>query len=466
MASKQRESHVIYLSYQAMLMELFRIKMYKTRIKQWGLNKRNQQHEIRAVAHQRKGRQPVVQGKRFTICRPGRQVGVRDVIHAKKCRQVVVNEIDIPQPVSASSETRSECFTAVPTLLMTPGLLGISERIFNTIRDYYRGCFESGIWVSDQKGLDCWTVKAGSDRVSIEDQSKHLTALLTQCTLACQLFAKNSYKEGGKALISATARIKTIVQAEHPLTLSLLFRLVLDVRRNNRQEVALAILRQFSALAGMLLGDQHPLRQVCGWLPWVDLACFDEVVVRCLRNASEHLANKLGPMHRSTLYSRLRYTEEVYCDKDINQAELLKRKDLLHKCERTLGAHDMRTLDIQSCLVLRYLQREDYVTARRIGQDIVVRSHQAQPPSKQSFVRTQGLFVLAITQFKLHEAQSAEANLREAIALRSSVWGTDDSIPKYWLVFLDEWLLSHGHLPAISRVKAMRKAMLEPVYTN
>lgn len=427
-------------------MEVSRIKMYKTRIKQWGLKKKKQQRKIRGVAHQNEPRQPLALERRSMNRLHGRLVDVGAVIGTKQCRQMLVEDVDIPRLASRSPETMRGYFTAVPTLSTTPGLLGIWEHIFNTIRDYYRGSFESRIWVSDQEGHDCWTVKAGPNGVLIEDPAKNLNELFNDCDLACAHFAANHYEDAGQALISATAGIKNILQAEHPQTLTLLFGLVINVGRKGRQEIAWAVLRQFSALAEVLLGDEHPLSQVCRWLASVDIACFDEVIGRCLWSAGDHLETNLGPMHRLTLDARLR---SVYRYRDINWDELALR-NLLDKCEHTLGAYDPRTLDIRSSLAYLYLSREDYVKARKMAQCVIDYSHQAQSSTSQIQVLSQGLYALAFSQYNLHEAESAEANLREAIAIRVPIWGPHETLTKRWLVILEEWLSEQGRLSSDS----------------
>lgn len=351
-------------------MQVFSIKMYKTRIKQWGLTKRQQQLVIRAVANQGKDRQRVAQERRLTPCPHGRVVTVGDVVQCRWYRQVVIDDIDIPRPASASSETMLRRFTVVPTLSTTPGPLGIPERIFNTIRDYYHGSFASGTWVSDEEGIRRWTIKDRPGGALIEATSERLDALMIGSDIACQLFANNYHQEAGEALMSATAGIKNIVQAEHPMTFSVLFELVLHVQRKNWQGIAAEVLRCFSALAKVFLGDEHPLRQICGWLASVDTAFLDDVVVRCLRSAVEHLEISLGSMHRSTLDSRLRYIKEVYRFGNTIGEELLLQ-NLLDDYERILGTQDIRTLDVRSSLAAHYAARKNPARVRKVIQETI-----------------------------------------------------------------------------------------------
>lgn len=411
---------------------LLRIKMYKMRIKQWGFQKKKIQHKIRAIA--RKNKLGVTHKKRSLTNPDDSNHGYEVVIRHEKRRRMA-NDV-VARSTALTKVDVVEYFKPITSPIIMPQLLGIAESIFCSLWDYYEGSFERGIWVSDRQGLDCYSTKVAKDPL------KYLNALLNQCTLACRLFANNHYQRAGQALITATAGIKKILEAEHPMTLNLLSGLLLNCQRKQRHSIALAILRQFSAFGQLLLGDMHPLSRICGWLASVDESHCEEIVLGCLRSTGDQFEVNLGPMHRSTLDSRLRYIDQVYSYHDVNQEEALQQS-LLEKCERNLGAQDIRTLDIRSSLAFRYLERRDYAKAKRMGEDTLAYAHQAESPSDQMYLRTKGHYVLAVTQYKLHEPGLAIANMREALALRKSEWGVDDSQRSEILV---EWLLKQCKL--------------------
>ena len=174
---------------------------------------------------------------------------------------------------------------------MNPKLMTIPEQIFGTISDYYKGSFDSGKWVSISPYLDCHTIKVQ------EDASSLLDPLYEQCCIACQMFAQKSFQAAGQTLISATAGIKKILLAEHPRTFSNLFALIIHVSRQGRHEISLAVLRQFYKLGRLLVGYEHPLALIWGWLTLVDATQFADVVARCLRSAGDHFESIVGPMH-------------------------------------------------------------------------------------------------------------------------------------------------------------------------
>lgn len=225
--------------------------MYKTHIKRWGLDKKNKENEMRAIV--RKKKQMGDQGKAVTFRVRGRLVDYRDVVRYWERKGVRVEDV-IAQRTGSVTPEAVECFTAPQSPITTPESLAIPERILVSIRDYFNGSFESGTWFTIDPRLSCRTTKVE------EDTTEHLYALIEQSFIACWLFENNRSAEGGQILISATARIKKILLAEHPMTLTYLLTLCAYLCKRRRHEIALAIFRQISALARMTDREFHPLR--------------------------------------------------------------------------------------------------------------------------------------------------------------------------------------------------------------
>ena len=318
----------------------------------------------------------------------------------------------------------------LPSPISAPDILIIPEQIFFTILDYYKRSFGSGMWISTSPCLDCRTIKVR------EDAASHLDPLFTQCSIACRLFAQGSFQEAGQTLISATAGIKEILLAEHPRTLSNLFALVIYLCRQGRYEISLAVLRQFCNLGGLLMGREHHLARICGWLSLVNIDHFDDVIARCLRSAGDNFESFLGPMHRSTLYSRIEYAERVDRECDIN-LEMVTLQHMLSNCNQMLRFQDVRTLDARLSLAFHYLKRQKYFQAREVGQDTISHAQYLQAVSDGVYYRAEGLWIIANSQHALGETQLAEDNLRQAIELRQSEWSTQDGRARLWLVRLE-----------------------------
>ena len=301
--------------------------MYKTRITRWGLDKKNKEKEMRAIV--RKEKQLDDQGKASTFRIRGRLVDYKDVIRYWERKGVRIEDV-IAQRTGSMTPEAVKCFTAPPSPIAMPESIAVPERILVSIRDYFKGSFESGTWIVTDSQLSCETTKVE------EDALLHLHALNDRCETACRLFDNNRFAEGGRSLISATARIKKILLAEHPMTLAYFFALFALLLLWRRHEIVQTILRQISALAKVLIGERHPLGCICGWLASLPESQLGDVIIKSSGSGIDHFENLLGPMSLPTLVSRLMFIQEVGFEHNRSYDKILLQ-DLLCKTEATLG---------------------------------------------------------------------------------------------------------------------------------
>lgn len=370
--------------------------MYKSHITKWGLDKKNKECDMKAVVRQRVQR--LGQGKSSMIRIRGKTIDYAEVVRYWDRKRISAEDIVTRRAASATPET-VECSTPI-SRTVTPELLVVPERVLKSIRDYYEASFESGTWVTTNPGFECLTVKVQ------ENTTIDLEALISQCLLACRLFAMNSFQEAGQTLICATGHIRKILLAEHPETLAGLFALIIDILHQKRHEIAVAVLRQFSAIGQLLLGDEHPLRRICGWLASVDQPQAEDVLIQCLQSVGDHFEKRLGPLHLFTLSSRLEYLHGVFRERDIQQEEVASRS-LLSKCVQNLGSHDMRTLYLHVALAHHCLRKHGYAEAEMAGHEMVERAQHAQITRGDKLYFAEGLYVLASSAKGLGQARSA-----------------------------------------------------------
>ena len=428
--------------------------MYKTHIKQWGLDKKNKEQEMRAIV--RKTNNLKDQGQTATFRVRGRLVDHKDVIRYWERKGISITDV-VAQRSNSKTPEAVRCFassscSSPSSPLMTPESIAVPERILVSIRDYFTGSFENGTWFTTDPRLPCESTKA-------QENSFHaLTSFYESSRTACGLFNMNCTQEAGQMLISATSKIKDILLAEHPQTLADFFDLVIGIFQQRRNEVALAILRQVSALARIVLGGRHPLYVICGSLASLHASDLQKVIVKCCASMSDHFERLVGPMHRSTLVSRGSFLNAIAFEKD-DSHEILLLRELLGKCEATLGYLDVRTLRIYSDLAYLYFCKFDYVEALKVSRDIVARSQlraEAQNPQQsfwQAHFHAEGLYIAAMSLRGLGEMDSAEQHLREAIDARISVYGPRDIRVGEWLLRLGDLLTEKGELESAAEIE-------------
>ena len=313
--------------------------MYKTYIKQWGLDKKNKEPEMRAIV--RKYKQRVNQGKRSIIRVRGQLRNFAEVVRYWERKGVSVDDIVAQQRASPTPEA-VVFSTPVPSPIMTPQVLALPERILCCIQDYFKGSFESGTWVRTKPIMPCYSTKQrGCDSDSALQFCKY-------CLSACSLFSRNQFYDAGQTLLLATGCIEHILSDEDPLSLLYIFRAISHFRQRKRHEISLMMLRQISALGKVLLGSEHPLNRIHQLLVSIYASDYDDVVIRCGIIMTEQFDRFLGPKHWSTLIARVRSIKNTYYE---SNARIQMLQNLLGECERILQPQDIRWQQINACFV-------------------------------------------------------------------------------------------------------------------
>ena len=423
--------------------------MYKTHIKQWGLDKKNKDFEMRAVV--RKNKQRADQGKGSIIRIRGQLRDFAEVVRYWNRRGISIDDIIARRTASPTPEA-VECFTPVPSPILTPEVLAIPERMFRCIRDYFEGSFESGTWVITEPLFHCVTTK---DK---ENTDECLAGLVLQCELACLLFSRSMFQEAGQNLIAATAKIKQILSAELPRSLIELFRLINYVRRHKRDEMALIILRQFSALGKVVLGSEHPLSRICEWLDSTSLSGFDDTIVRCMEGICDQFERFVGHMHWSTLCARLNYI--VVADPGVN-AGIQMGQNLLDECEKTLRPHDSRILLVRGYMAEIYFHEGYFVEARTLSQENIACSQHFQLTNERFYQENEDHYLLARSQHALGEVDLGIATLHKVIDLTLSRFGSQDWMLRRFLLPLEDLYLEQGRWSVAAQVRDWREKILE-----
>lgn len=396
------------------------------------------------------------QGK-ASVCRVrGKDVEYGDIVIYLKRKGTSIEDVLAQRSRSATPDAVVECSTPVPSQPSTPQEFAIPESVIRCARDYHQGSFESRTWVSgDPRGL-CKSTKVHGDAPD------YFNPLSEQCDLACRLFARSEFSEAGRTLICATAGVKKILQAERPETLIRIFGLVLIIALRDRLETARAVLRHFVDLGEVILGGCHPLSRICGWLASFESSRFQDVLMVCAQSVVDQFERFLGPMHRSTIRSRLEHLAAVSLVQRFGQGEAVIHK-LLASCIQSLGSCDIRTLDVYRALAHLHLSKGDHIAVQRVAREIIHHARDVEPTGFSFFFYCNGLQLMARSQYMLGETASAAANQRQAIEMRMSGWGTTDGVAMTWLMVLEDWVAEQGNLAYAAYLRDWRLQILSSI---
>ena len=384
-------------------------------------------------------------GKKSHFTVRGQAVELAEVIRYWQRRNLSIDDV-VAQRAASKTPEAVKCYTPLRSPIRTPEVLALPEQIFSTVRDYQKGCFEAGTWTGDDEKDYCRTTKAQSN------STLPIRKFRDQCSLSLRLFDDSRCEEAGVVLRAATGGIKEIVREEYPDTLMDLCMIISSFWAAGRPEVSLAILRQFSAMAQLKLGERHPLHLICERLASDKGLNFEDVVLQSCRILCEVFTSVLGPLHRSSIDTR---TTMMYMDSLLALSpQHFSYQVLLRECEDHLGLQDPRTLDVRLELARVNLYHGNFSGAKEMAETIITQS------ASDDF-RSSGLDYLARAQYGLGETQEAETSLRAAIDLGSSCWGNEDCYVQRRMLILEEWLGGRGDFEGAAQVHGERIAAYE-----
>ena len=428
---------------------LNRDKMYKTHIKQWGLDKKNKEPEMRAIVCKHKQRAD--QGKLSTIHIRGQIRTIEEAFRYWERKGVSIDDIVARQTASPTPEA-VKFFTPVPSPILTPQVLAIPERMFRATSDYIKGSFESGMWYSTNPVDLCLSIK-DKDNASIDWAN-----FFDECELGFSLSRRKLSYEAEQTLRKAMIKIERVFSAEIPSTLTELFELIVYLRGQEMAEMALIILRQFSVMGKALLGSEHPVTRIYEWLDNLYESDFGDIAFRCVQIFAGHLESSVGPLHLSTLYSRL---DLIQIKTKRGEGRMQKYQRLLGECEKTLRSEDPRVMELRGWIAEECFFEGRYDDAMSLVQTNIAHSQDQSLMSAGSRGYSCDLDTLARCQHALGDVDLGIATLHQAIDIEVLEWGTQDARARYWLLRLEEWYLEQDSLDSAAMAQDLRLITLE-----
>ena len=400
----------------------YSVKMYKTHIAKWGLDKKNKEPEMRAIV--RKNRQRAEQGKRSDFRVRKRQMNFAEVVRYWERKGVTIDEVTARSIASPTPEA-VECFTPVSSPITPPEDLATPEYILRIIRGYIAASFESGTWVKTNPRIECYSVKDGLGFARPVN-------FYNLCMLAARLLVMKKFDEMEGTLSAASAMSRKILLAEDPQNLQVILILMGNMHSLYDHEMALRILYQLSATSKELLGESHPLGLFCAWLAAMPWSQMKEIISKCFNVMIDDFESLIGPMHVSTLNYR-----PSLDGMDVSLA-LLRR--LLDKCESALGPYDERTLGVRVWLMDCTYQKGHHAEAKRMGEDLLAHVQENQERAQPGRFSAESHKYIALSQYVLGETQLAILHLEIAIHLWMREAGAQDALVRSLRLTLEQWV--------------------------
>ena len=405
--------------------------MYKYRIRQWGLDKKRKEPEMRALVllhHLR-----ALEGKKtvFEIRTESADLDDAREYFLRKglsIDQVIAQELAIQQRFKAIPAVR--CYTPPPPPSPLIRFNPMPELFFTRIREYLRGTYHSAFRC--EKDGYWWNGKSGIQ-----------AGFCADIVMACAFFAKGLNYEAGLLLTRACSHISTIVNEECSWLFPHLFYLVFTTQAMCKPEIAQVTLLQFIRISEVKLEKQHPLHEVFNSLSWVASMPSSGLKQSAHKLLSDELRDLEGEWSTPFMISQNTYLEltmdtrkyirklqelaEEYEDTENSSADLII---MLH-CEQ---ARLFRNLE---------LYKESQVAAEKAIEICEEKNCEGEFKCTQGSISNSKSH-LAFAYYGLGNREKAEETLREGIELGAIGYGWEDARVINRLQTLREWLKEFG----------------------
>ena len=386
--------------------------MYKDRIKIWGLDKNNKEHEI--VALLRKKTQRDSSGKRSVMSIRGRAVAPREILRYLQRKGVALNKVSgkyvgasTPPGVSCTTPPASPRFRlSVPCSPLTPRSLAIPEQLLFYIDRYMSVSFVNDIWVADKDGKYINTICVG-DRNNCWNFYHYLNG-------AIDLLWNRSFIGGRRSLSKAFGFVPRLIKEENPRSIEFLLRTIGLLIRTGFLDIAIKLSGYISTMASFLLNAEHPWSQICRLLGNLEPCHMEEVIIenwKCMNNVYVQF---LGRFHELSINSEMTFISHSLGSPttEASTFDIEKRlRKLRVQCREEIRTFSSAQLSILKTLWLILIREARYVEAEKIACEFARYAREAKYPGYE----VNGLKLLAISQFRQGESDLAERNLLKAI---------------------------------------------------
>ena len=447
------------------------VKMYKSRVSLWRLDKKNKECDMKAIVRKRSERLNVGEASQCRV--RGRAIGLEEVVRYWGRKGISIEDIAAQRSASATpvdvevfTPVISRVATPLSDTMTTPVVYAIPEQVLTLIQNYVKGSFESGTWVGTNPRNPCFSIKdrertptnAGTNSDSYvlrEHAIAYMDMVEDSCSLACDLLQEGFFNEAGANVIHANAAIKQIVLAQDPHTIIRLCRLCRDCVSAGRHEIAKATLRQFRGMGIICLGKDNPLPEICHWFARQDQQNLLPTLETCTRMIADTFTNLLGPLHRSTLDVSVEISDIIGL---YDKPQARRRLELLlEECQNKLDPCDYRIAEMRTVLMDDSMITGDKADTERRAWELLTFTDKITDAHVSTWYRVFGLRALAYSQYATGLTQSAILSLNEALELH----GSYDSWARKWLLSLEKWHSEQGNDSAAAQVRITRLAALE-----
>ncbi|EXM02332.1 hypothetical protein NOF04DRAFT_21918 [Fusarium oxysporum II5] len=277
------------------------VKMYKSRIWKWGLDKKLKSDEVLAILILRTEREAQGKISEFTI--RGQPVDLDNINRYIRRNPGLVARFRAGVVPSIQTTLEVQCRTPSPTpshhSLPPPKEISNVEQVLNLFRDYFDTSFTNGAWNHEYNG-DCVSLKPGDRSVELFERVVASFGLVNRSMMRKDEISISTL------LTPAFESLKEIIASESPVFAVRTAFLLWYLHRFHKEDLLHIVMNYLAGLVPIVLGHDHPMTRIWKIIGSQDFSDHYELSTR--------LYSSLVPLFEERIGFANSLTTILYCD--------------------------------------------------------------------------------------------------------------------------------------------------------
>ncbi|TDZ54639.1 hypothetical protein CTRI78_v006198 [Colletotrichum trifolii] len=304
------------------------VKMYKSRIWKWGLDKKLKGDEVLAIMLLKRDRDALKRPTEYRI--RGQLVDLDNINRYLKRNPSLMAKFRAGQTPSVQTALEVTCRTpspppSPPRALAPTAELQSTEHILRLFRDYVDGSFSSGAWWCE------YNVECSNNRVDRTDRSNDLfERVIASFALVNRFIQKGEEVNINDVLGPSFESLKELVMAESPNFVARTILLLWYLERHHKHDLLKLVVDYLARLFDIVRGPNYILSHIWGRLKATKITDYYELSMRLYALLVPDIEERAGPANHLTY---LLYSDYVDCIFERQEPE---------DCEAILSSHRAR----------------------------------------------------------------------------------------------------------------------------
>ncbi|KAH6975446.1 hypothetical protein BKA56DRAFT_89761 [Ilyonectria sp. MPI-CAGE-AT-0026] len=270
------------------------VKMYKSRIWKWGLDKKLKGDEVLAILILRTEREAQGKPSEFTI--RGQPVDLDNINRYIRRNPSLVARFQAGEVPSIQTTLEVQCHTPSPApspSSTAPIEVGPIEEVLCLFRNYVDLCFTNGIWEYEYN-INCTSRRTGDRSDELFERVMTGFALVNRCMM------RKDEISIGTILSPAFESLKEIVASESPIFVARTACLLWYLDRNHRNDLLRIVMDYLAGLVPIVLGQDNPMIRIWQILGSPQFTEYSELAMRLYSTLVPLMEERIGPANYIT----------------------------------------------------------------------------------------------------------------------------------------------------------------------